>query len=221
MPKDVLELGKYLVRELVFEEGVNTLGRWMSHHLAELINEAENAPTAQKRLRAQKKAIDTILRIWDHRASLPGKAYPLKTYKDTLKILDLLKPDRNPFNYFLYHNGTKRDQLAAGLFDGLTRIIIAVLLMKIEPTKRVVEVDPAVFRALSETEQHVLTALHEWGDLFEVVDKKATGRRRKGRGEEEKKVNLDEAILQLIDEEMTSLVELRREIIKNNTEVKN
>jgi len=123
MPKDVLELGKYLVRELGYEDGIDTLGRWMSHHLAELINNAEKATTAYERERAQKSVIETILRIWDHRASLPGKVYPLESYKDTLKMLDLLKPDSNPFSPFWYHDGTKVDQLAANLFDGLTRIM--------------------------------------------------------------------------------------------------
>jgi hypothetical protein len=33
------------VRELGFEDGVDTLGRWMAHHLAELIDKAENGAT--------------------------------------------------------------------------------------------------------------------------------------------------------------------------------
>src|SRR5687767_11542563 len=81
-PKDVLGLGQHLVRELDFEDGVDTLGRWMAHYLAELIDKAENGGTAAKRLRAHKSATETILKIWEHRTSLPGKAYPLAPYKD-------------------------------------------------------------------------------------------------------------------------------------------
>src|SRR5688572_3455622 len=66
-PKDVLELGKYLVRELGFEDEVDTLGRWMSHHVAELITVAENGRTAASRRIAKRDAVTTILRIWQHR----------------------------------------------------------------------------------------------------------------------------------------------------------
>ena len=48
-PKDVSELGQHLVRELGFEDRGETLGRWMAHHLAELLDQAENAKTAAER----------------------------------------------------------------------------------------------------------------------------------------------------------------------------
>jgi hypothetical protein len=130
-PKDVLELGRHLVRELGIEDGVDTLGRWMAHHLAELIDKAENGTTAAERLRARKNATETILKIWEHRTSLPGNAYPLAPHKELLKVLDRLRPDDNPFRYFGLPAETKRDRLAADLFDGLSRLIIALLLMKV------------------------------------------------------------------------------------------
>lgn len=222
IPKDVLELGKYLVHELGYEGGVDTLGRWMSHHLAELINKVENATTAHERERAQKSVIETILRIWDHRASMPGKIYPLESYKDVLKMLELLKPDSNPFSPFWYHDGTKVDQLAASLFDGLTRIIIATLLMKIEPQKRFVEVDPVVFGALNEVEKYVLTSLQEWGSLFEVGENKRTTTRAKKNKEQagDNNINLYDVMLKLIENTIISLEELRNEIQKNGEYVK-
>lgn len=215
MPKDVLGLGKYLVHELSYEDGVDTLGRWMSHHLAELLNKAENATTEHERERAQKSVIETILSIWDHRSSMPGKVYPLESYKDTLKMLDLLKPDSNPFSLLWHRDGTNVDQLAANLFDRHTRIIVATLLMKIEPENRFVDVDPAVFDALNEVEKHVLTSLQEWGSLLEIDEKKTKGRARKSKEDAgDKSVTLDEVTLELIDETMMNLQELRNEILK-------
>ena len=41
--KAVLDLGRALVDELGLDPGVDTLGRWMAHHIAELIEEAETA----------------------------------------------------------------------------------------------------------------------------------------------------------------------------------
>lgn len=86
-PKDVLGLGRHLVRELGFEDGVDTLGRWMAYHLAELIDQAENGVTAAERSRARENATEVIVKLWEHRASLPGKAYPLAPFKEVLRIL--------------------------------------------------------------------------------------------------------------------------------------
>ena len=49
MPADVLELGKILVRELKLDPGVDTLGRWMAHHIAELIRAADEADDVEER----------------------------------------------------------------------------------------------------------------------------------------------------------------------------
>ena len=39
----IVELGKKLVLELGLEDAVDTLGRWMAHHIAELMADAETA----------------------------------------------------------------------------------------------------------------------------------------------------------------------------------
>lgn len=39
----VLDLGRKLVQELDLDPGVDTLGRWMAHYVAELIHYADNA----------------------------------------------------------------------------------------------------------------------------------------------------------------------------------
>ena len=211
-PKDVLGLGRHLVRELGFEDGVDTLGRWMAHHLAELIDAAENGATTAERSRARKRATETMIKIWEHRASLPGNAYPLAPYKDILKILDRLWPDNNPFLYFRYHTGTTREQLAADLFDGLSRLIIALLLMKIPPEEKSATVNDVATEALSETEQHVLTTLRQWGELFASTPKNSRRTRKSKKGGSGGKVNLDKAAIQLIDSITATLAKLRSEL---------
>lgn len=212
-----MELGKYLVRELGYEDSVDTLGRWMSHHLAELINKVENAATADEREQTQISVIETILKIWDHRASMPGEVYPIKSYKDVLKMLDLLKPDNNPFDYFWRYDNKKIDQLAAGIFDNLIRIIIAILLMKIEPQKRFQEIDSSVFNTLNDEEKHILTSLQEWGSLFEVKEKKRTAtkaEKKKGQAGGDS-LNLNTIMLKLIENTIKNLEELRSELPDN------
>lgn len=210
-----MELGRYLVRELDFEDGVDTLGRWMAHHLAELIDQAENGPTADERSRARQNATETILKIWEHRASLPGRAYPLTSYKNVLLVLDRLRPDRNPFRYVVRHGNATRQQLAAELFDGLSRLVIALLLMEMPATRGRLEADPAASQALSEAEQHMLTAFSHWAELFEPVSDFSEGKQEEQARETERKVNLGEAALQLIDGSIATLDELRSEIEKN------
>lgn len=206
-----MELGRHLVHELGFEDGVDTLGRWMAHHLAELIDEAENGPTAENRSEAHKDAVDTIVRIWEHRASLPGKAYPLAPYGDVLKVLNSLRPDSNPFPYFQWRGGSRREQLAAVLFDDFSRLIIALLLTKLPSEEKPAELDSAAAVALDETELHILTALHQWGELFKPTVE-STSRRRKGKKTSDAEVNLDESAIDLIDSITATLDALRDEL---------
>jgi hypothetical protein len=206
-----LELGRHLVRELGYEDQQDTLGRWMAHHLAELINKAENGATGTERVRARKNATETILKIWEHRALLPGNAYPLAPYKDILKVLDRFRPADNPLRFFGLPAETKRDRLAADLFDSLSRLIIALLLMKRPPGEESTQGNAAAIEALSETERHVLTALQQWSELF-VSTPKGSWRTRRGKKGEAAKVNLDAAAVSLIDSITTTLIELRSEL---------
>jgi signal transduction histidine kinase len=206
-----LELGRHLVRELSYEDERDTLGRWMAHHLAELIDRAENGATATERLRARKNATETILKIWEYRASLPLNAYPLAPYKDVLKVLDRLRLNGNPFRHFGPPAETIRERLAGDLFDSLSRLIIALLLMKLSPEDESAKMDAAAIEALSETEQHVLRALQQWGELFTPTNE-STERTRKSKKGAAAKVNLDDAAIRLIDNITNTLVELRSEL---------
>lgn len=206
-----MELGRHLVRELGYEDQRDTLGRWMAHHLAEVITKAENGVTAAERLRARKSATEAILKIWEHRASLPGNAYPLAPYKELLKVLDRLQPDNNPFRYFGPPAETKREQLAADLFDGLARLIIALLLMKLPAGQDSTTVAAAI-EALSETEQQVLRALQQWAELFTSTDKSTRRTRKSKKDGSAAKVNLNEVAVSLLDSITTTLVELRSEL---------
>jgi hypothetical protein len=206
-PKDVLELGRYLVRELGFEDGVDTLGRWMSHHLAELIDKAENGKTEDERNKAQKDATETILRIWEHRASLPGKAYPLKSYENILLVLDRLRPDNDPFAY--YH-GDEKDRLASNLFIDMSRLIPTLLLMKISQIDKPVQIDPVTLDALDETEHNIMVTIIRWLELFEPT-LESPKIAKKGKKKETGNDNYDfEQLAYEIINDMTSTLEKLR-----------
>lgn len=203
------------MRELGFEDEFDTLGRWMAHHVAELINEAENGTTVAERSRARKSATETILKIWEHRTSLPGNAYPLTQYKNVLAVLDRLRSDENPFRYLRVHNKTNREQLATDLFDGLTRLIIALLLMNMPATEKSRKADTAAVKALSDDEQHALKGLQQWIELLASPEKSIKRTRKsKNKDNDIAKVNLNEVAIQWTDSIMATLVELRGELQK-------
>lgn len=96
LPNEVLNLGARIVRELNRENSNDTLGRWMAHHLAEMIEQAESAEGEDKTV-AHERINDLILRIWSHRQNLPVGAYPLNKLDDVISALWRLRPEASPF----------------------------------------------------------------------------------------------------------------------------
>jgi len=68
---DVVRLGELIVAELGLEDSNDTLGRWMSHQLAELMSRADSAKSTAERDEARRAASELIIRLWDHRAGWP------------------------------------------------------------------------------------------------------------------------------------------------------
>jgi hypothetical protein len=193
----VLELGQHLVRELDMDDSVDTLGRWIAHYIAELINAAEKATSKKGRLTAQKRAVGAILQIWEHRESLPGYAYPLARYDEILSVLDHLRPDNNPFRFNQLRE-SKAEQSAAILFDHLTRLVISLLFMKIDSLKKPVKADAAAVNMMDEDEKRVLDTFHSWIGFFSSATKSKPGRRnQKTKGTN--KIDFRKIALELID----------------------
>ncbi|WP_342788610.1 AVAST type 3 anti-phage proein Avs3b [Cupriavidus campinensis] len=85
-------LGRRLVSELGLANDVDTLGRWMAHYLAELIQDAECA-TDEDRSMKQTAVRDAILALWAHRAVLPSGRRPFLDFEPILRVLEQLAPD--------------------------------------------------------------------------------------------------------------------------------
>lgn len=69
-------MGERIVAQLGLEDAVDTLARWMSHRLAELIQQAESGDE-----QARQEATDLILRLWSHRSDWPHGWPPAETEK--------------------------------------------------------------------------------------------------------------------------------------------
>jgi hypothetical protein len=91
----------------------------MAHHVAELITAANEAKNKAEQAVAEERAVETILKLWEHRTALPGQAYPLAQFKEILELLSKLTPDANP-----WHRQARgeRQQLSLDIFSDLTHL---------------------------------------------------------------------------------------------------
>src|SRR5438034_174203 len=82
----VLELGRRLVAELGLSDSTDTLGRWMAHHLAGLIDDAAKA-TQEDRPAKEGRIRDAILELWARRAEMPDGSRPFQELEPILRAL--------------------------------------------------------------------------------------------------------------------------------------
>src|SRR4051812_43936360 len=83
---DVVRLGQRIVRELGLEDSNDTLGRWMAHRIAELMERAEQAEDKDDREEARRECADLILGVWSRRSGWPY-GQPLVNIASTIKGL--------------------------------------------------------------------------------------------------------------------------------------
>lgn len=213
---DVLALGQHLVRELGLEDSVDTLGRWMAHHVAELINQARVEPPGRTRSEAQKRATETILALWEHRENLPHNAYPLAPYKDLLRVLDLMQPNDNPFRF---SSLSKTQQSAAILFDRLSRLVILLLLMPLPDNGKPKALDGSAVKAMNDDEQQVLKRINEWAAVLPVSSKRAKPKRispkKTSRSAKLDVKSMKDSVIRFIDDLQSTLGELRSDLKRN------
>jgi len=94
-----LELGKKLTKELGIGQSVDTLGRWMAHYIAELIQDAEKA-SAEVRPAKMRACCDAILNLWKHRHTLRDGKRPFEELEPLLRTLKSLDPEDDTPRYF-------------------------------------------------------------------------------------------------------------------------
>jgi hypothetical protein len=82
----VLALGEALVQELDLDKSVDTLGRWMAHYIAELIDDAKNAD-GEDAVCKQQVCYDEILKFWAHRHTPPNDKETLQDLEKVLRRL--------------------------------------------------------------------------------------------------------------------------------------
>ena len=108
--KEVLELGKLLVKELGLEKSVDTLSRWMAHYVAEKIKYAESLPDGIKKKNAEKECFSLILDLWKHRWHFKSDRQPLRNFNHLFDILQNLDPEREEPYYYRWGNDQSNEE---------------------------------------------------------------------------------------------------------------
>jgi len=97
--KAMLELGKKLTQELGLNQSTDTLGRWMAHYIAELIQDAEQASPEERSVKL-KTCCDEILHLWKHRHMLPSGKRPFEELEPLLRTIESLSSEDDAPRYF-------------------------------------------------------------------------------------------------------------------------
>ena len=160
-PKDVLALGQVIVRQLELEDRGTVLERWLAHHLAEIIAEADQAVGAEKAA-SEAQAVDLVLKLWAHRRALPEPADPLGGYRKAVEVLARLVPEANPWAYL--RRPETPDGLLREMFALLSRIVLAGLLLT--QVSRVRPVTAEESKGLEEEEIHLQSVFEQWMPFF-------------------------------------------------------
>lgn len=151
-----MALGELIVHELELTDGCDTLGKWMAHHLVQLIEQAKRTDGTQNE--ADQEAANLILKLWDRRNSLPDTADPLSKLRRVIDIINLLDPNSSPF---YPQSRDKREADLALLFDGLRQLVVQGVLL-ISDQKEIPPYTESTFAFLSEEEQQIIVALNGW-----------------------------------------------------------
>jgi hypothetical protein len=104
LSKQTLALGKRLVSELELSESVDTLARWMSHHIAELMHDAEQASATERALKMD-ACRNAIISLWEHRRALPNGQRPFEDLEPILRALESLDPNQKTPRYLPFAFG--------------------------------------------------------------------------------------------------------------------
>lgn len=151
-----MALGERIVQELDQADGVDTLGKWMAHHLASLLEKA-NDPN-EEQTTAKREAVDLIVKLWEHKSSFPGSVDPMSTLKKATEVASRLHPNSSPF---YRHGNDKREENLALLFDGLRKLVAHGVLL-IADQKEMPDYVAETFEFLTEEEQQFVSAMGGW-----------------------------------------------------------
>lgn len=91
---NVLQLGQDLADAL---DPSDIVGRWMSHHLAELISRCRQDPDNEEVAATTR---EVVLKLWEHKSGAPFKGEPYAYLRPVLRAIERLDPSPDPWAYY-------------------------------------------------------------------------------------------------------------------------
>ena len=156
-----MALGRVIVRQLELEDRGAVLDRWLAHHLAEVIAEADRV-TGKAKAASEAQAVDLILKLWVHRRALPEPVDPLGGFRKAIEVLGRLSPEADPWSRFRQPVG--HDGLLHEMFRILSRIVLFGLMLTQVSRARPIAAEES--RALEEEEAYLQSMLEQWIPFF-------------------------------------------------------
>ncbi|AAW87774.1 hypothetical protein VF_A0704 [Aliivibrio fischeri ES114] len=156
----MLVLGHHLATELGFSDSCDTLGKWMSHYLVEVMERAEHAENPEEKEKYQQQSVELILKLWGHRRNMTNNAYPLARFKKIIESLSILSPEANVWER---NKLGKYESLAADTFSMIVDLYRALHFVEFTTLKlyRGNQVPPSV---LTVEEQELYDFLLSWAE---------------------------------------------------------
>jgi hypothetical protein len=122
----VINLGKIFITELGLETSTDTFSRWMAHYIAEKMTVAQQLPSGTEKAEAEKQCFETILKLWEHRWSLPRSLQPLSDFEPLLRALEKLNPENEtPFFYNVSDYELSNAEAASGNLNEIKSYVTA------------------------------------------------------------------------------------------------
>jgi hypothetical protein len=133
------------------------LRHWLAHHVAELIQTAEQASDSRAKKDAEKRATETILKVWKHRSDLPGHVNPLARYGEILQVLSDLRPDPQDWSARM---GRNQGGAIGNLYQRFPRLLRALVLINLSQSAADAPATAkAVRKFIKEDENRLLSSL--------------------------------------------------------------
>jgi hypothetical protein len=149
------------VRQLDLDARGELPSRWMAHHVAELIDAAEQSEGEEKRL-AEERAVTLIQKLWSNRRALPSPADPLAGYAPAIKLLSTMVPGGDPWS--VYGRQSSNDGLLRDMYAALVHLVMSGLLLT--RGQEIRAIDEAERRVLSEEELQLIGFFERWRPFF-------------------------------------------------------
>ena len=162
----MLDLGRLIVRQLEHEERCDLLTRWMAHHIAELIQQADTAIGPDRSV-AMERARSAIMDLWSRRWQLQ-RIDPLADQRQALQALASLSPDGDPWR----RGSGPEQQLMSHAIEALRIVVVGSALLIAKGSEPTLEREAVPF--LDESETKVLEALAAWTALIEAEAARAS-----------------------------------------------